>query len=79
MAKKETLPLYLYSNKISEVAEKTEACSVHVVRSSDIEKKVSDVAEQHKVPKVESPQEEQADNLLANQGYVVIVTRVTTS
>ena len=54
MAKQGTLPYYLFSNKIGEVTETTEAYSVHMGRSSDLRKKVPDVAEQHKVPKVES-------------------------
>ena len=35
-----TLPEYLYSNKISKVAETTETYSADLVRSSDIEKEV---------------------------------------
>ena len=54
MAKQGTLPHYLFSNKIGEVTETTEAYSVHMGRSSDLKNKVPDVAEQHKVPKVES-------------------------
>ena len=40
MANTGTLPHYLYSNKISEVAKTTEAYTADIVRSSDVEKKV---------------------------------------
>ena len=56
-----TLPHYLYSEKISDVAETTEAYSADMVRSSDVEKEVPNVTEQRKVPKVDSAEEEQAD------------------
>ena len=52
MIKTETLPHYLYSNKICVVAETTEASSAAMVRSSDVKKEVSKVTEQHEVPKV---------------------------
>ena len=40
MAKTGALPLYLYSNKISEVAKATEVYLADVVRSSKVEKEV---------------------------------------
>lgn len=67
IAKKGTLPHLLYFNKIYEVAEKTDTYSVDVVKSSDMEKEVPHVAEQHKVLKVESTEEEKAGHFLVNQ------------
>ena len=40
MAETGTLPHYLYSNKISEVAKTIETYSADMVRSSDVESKV---------------------------------------
>ena len=40
MVKTGTLPYYLYSNKINEVAEITEAYSADMVKSFDVEKEV---------------------------------------
>ena len=40
MAKTGALPLYLYSNKISEVAKATEVYLADVVRSSKVKKEV---------------------------------------
>ena len=40
MAKAGTVPHYLYSNKISEVAETTEAYLAATIRSSSVEKEV---------------------------------------
>ena len=52
MSKTGTLLHDLYSNKIREVAETTEASSTDVVRSSDVEKEVPKVTEQHEKPEV---------------------------
>ena len=52
MSKTGTLLHDPYSNKIREVAETTEASSTDVVRSSDVEKEVPKVTEQHEKPKV---------------------------
>ena len=52
MAKTGTLLHDLYSNKIREVAETAEAYSTDVVRSSDVEKEVPKVTEQHEKPEV---------------------------
>ena len=48
-------------NKISKAAEITEAYSADMVRLSNVKKEAPNGKEQHKVPKVESTEEEQAD------------------
>ena len=54
MAKTETLPHYLYSNKISEVARTTETYSADTFRSSGVENEVPDMTDQDEVPEVKS-------------------------
>ena len=58
MAKTGTLLHYLYSNKIIEVPETTEA-----LRLSDLEKEVSNMTDQNELPEEESRDEEQEDQL----------------
>lgn len=44
MAKTGTLPHYLYSNKVSDVTETTEAYLADMAKSSDLEKEVPKVS-----------------------------------
>ena len=65
MVKTGTLPHYLYSSKINEVAKTTEAYSPDKVRPSDVEKEVSEVesTEAEQADQFDSASEEEDDSL----------------
>ena len=80
MAKTGTLPHYLYSNKISEVARTTETYSADTFRSSGVENEVPDMTDQDEVPEVKSTEEEEAGQFdsASEQDYDLLPTSAST-